>query len=79
MLKHVQPMIAAELLGKSPQYVRIGLQRDLLPFGKAVKMSSVYTYHISPRLFSDYTGIPIEDIEKFIEEKSVLEEAKEAS
>lgn len=28
----------AKLLEKSPQFVRIGLQRGILPFGYAVKM-----------------------------------------
>lgn len=38
---------AARLMGVSPQFVRIGLQRGLLPIGTAVKMSSVWTYYIS--------------------------------
>jgi len=51
----------ARILGKSEQFVRIGLQRGLLPIGTAVKMSSVWTYHISPKLLEDYTGIKIKD------------------
>ena len=47
---------AAEIMGKSQQFIRIGLQRGILPFGSAVKMSSEYTYYISPKLFSEYTG-----------------------
>lgn len=47
---------AARLLGKSEQFVRIGLQRDILPIGTAVKMSSKWTYHISPKLLEEYTG-----------------------
>lgn len=38
---------AAKILGKSPQFVRIGLQRGVLPIGTAVKMSSRWTYYIS--------------------------------
>ena len=36
---------AAELLGKSEMFVRIGLQRNLLPFGTALKLteSAYYT------------------------------------
>jgi hypothetical protein len=45
-------------MGKSPQFVRIGLQRGILPFGKAVKQSSIWTYHISPKLFYEYIGEP---------------------
>lgn len=46
----------ARILGKSPQFVRIGLQRQLLPFGVAVQMSSKWTYHISPKLLQEYVG-----------------------
>jgi len=47
---------AAKLLGKSPQFVRIGLQRQILPIGVAVQMSSIWTYHISPKLLEEYIG-----------------------
>lgn len=47
---------AAKIMGKSEQFVRIGLQRGLLPFGQAIKMSSIYTYYISPKLFEEYVG-----------------------
>ena len=52
---------AAEILGKSEQFVRIGLQRGLLPIGTAVKMSSIWTYHISPKLLEEYTGVKLKD------------------
>ena len=47
---------AAAILGKGEQFVRIGLQRNLLPIGTAVKMSSQWTYHISPKLMEEYVG-----------------------
>lgn len=47
---------AAEIMGKSQQFVRVGLQRGLLPFGTAVKMSSKWTYYISPKQFIEYVG-----------------------
>ena len=47
---------AARKLGKSEQFVRIGLQRQLLPIGVAVQMSSKWTYHISPKLLEEYIG-----------------------
>ena len=47
----------AELLKKSEQFVRIGLQRGILPFGYAVKMSTRWTYHISKYKLFDYLGI----------------------
>lgn len=47
----------AELLNKSQQFVRIGLQRGILPFGYAIKMSGRYTYHISKHKVYEYLGI----------------------
>lgn len=49
---------AANIMKVSKAYVRIGLQRGLLPFGSAVKISgNRYTYHISARRFYEYVGI----------------------
>ena len=55
---------AAEILGKSQQFVRIGLQRNILPFGIAMQMpgQTTYTYHISPKKLCDYAGIKEEDL-----------------
>lgn len=50
---------AARILGKSEQFVRVGLQRNILPIGTAVKMSSKWTYHISPKLLQEYVGSEI--------------------
>lgn len=48
---------AAQRLKKSEQFVRIGLQRQTLPFGTAVKMSpNRWNYHISDKLFKEYLG-----------------------
>lgn len=52
---------AAQLMGKSEQFVRIGLQRGLLPIGQAIKMSSMWTYYISPKLFEEFTGQKVQD------------------
>ncbi|SET56404.1 hypothetical protein SAMN05660297_02782 [Natronincola peptidivorans] len=54
--KKISVKDAAEIMGKSQQFVRIGLQRGLLPFGTAVKMSSMWTYYISPKQFHEYVG-----------------------
>lgn len=48
---------AAELMGVSKDYIRIGLQRGLLPFGTAVKMSNRYTYYISANQLFKYLGV----------------------
>lgn len=47
---------AAEIMGKSDQFVRLGLQRGILPFGSAVKLSTRWTYYISPTRFYEYVG-----------------------
>ena len=47
----------AELLGKSEQWVRVGLQRGRLPFGYAVMLSTRWSYHISKHQVYDYLGI----------------------
>ncbi len=49
---------AAAIMGKCEQFLRVGLQRGLLPFGTAVKMSNQWTYYISPKLFYEYVGTP---------------------
>ncbi|MCI8346585.1 MAG: hypothetical protein HFJ12_01375 [Bacilli bacterium] len=51
---------AARLMGKTEQFVRIGLQRNLLPIGTAIKNpGGKYSYNISPKLFEEYTGIKL--------------------
>lgn len=54
--KNLSVKEAAKLLGKSEQFVRIGLQRGILPFGYAVKMSTKWTYHISDHKIHEYVG-----------------------
>ncbi|WP_300382421.1 hypothetical protein [Clostridium sp.] len=56
MSKQISVKEAAKIMGKSEQFVRIGLQRGLLPFGNAIQMSTIYTYYISPKLFKEYVG-----------------------
>lgn len=45
---------AAQRMGVSEQFVRIGLQRGLLPIGCAVQMSSKWTYFISLSKLENY-------------------------
>lgn len=51
----------AKLMNKSEQFVRIGLQREILPIGCAIKNKGQYTYYISPKLLYEYTGIVVKD------------------
>lgn len=50
---------AAKILHVSDQFVRIGLQRNVLPIGMALKMSSKWTYQISPAKLAAYSGADV--------------------
>ena len=65
----ITPAVAARVMGKNIQFIRIGLQRGLLPFGVALQVNesnpkSRHNYYISPGKFMNYTGATAEDIEK---------------
>lgn len=48
---------AAEILGKTPQFVRFGLKQKTLPIGAAVLMpGNRYSYHVSEDLLRQYIG-----------------------
>ena len=69
MVRAVDTRVCALLLGKAEQFVRIGLQQKRLPFGTAVQTGlGRWSYHVSPKLLADYTGIPQVDIEAAQEE-----------
>ena len=51
---------AAAILDVSKEYIRLAMQEKLLPIGSAVKMSSKWTYHISPKLLAEYSGADVE-------------------
>lgn len=56
-MKKITAKDAARCLGKSEQFVRIGLQRGLLPFGNAVPgTGNNWNYYINPAKFRDYVG-----------------------
>ena len=49
---------ASSLMGVSRQFVRVGLQQGIFPFGYAVKISARrFTYFISRQKFTEHTGI----------------------
>lgn len=54
--KNITVEKAAKIMGKSEDFIRVGLQKGILPFGSAVKLSSRWTYYISPQKFHDYVG-----------------------
>lgn len=47
---------AALAMGVSPQFIRVGLQQQRLPFGVAVKMSNSWSYHLSRKKLEEYLG-----------------------
>jgi hypothetical protein len=64
MIGKITVVEAAKILHVSDQFVRVGLQRNVLPIGTALKMSSKWTYQISAGLLEKYSG---ENIEKELE------------
>lgn len=72
----VTPMLAAAIIGKSDQFIRIGLQRGLLrahgePIGTAMKMGprqKKYVYYINPRLFAEFAGLTVDELAERIKE-----------
>ena len=52
----------ARLMGKNEMFVRIGLQRGILPFGVAIKTSSKYSYFINPSQLEEYLGIKLDEV-----------------
>lgn len=44
---------AANIMGVSPQFLRVALQQNKFPFGVAVKMKR-WAYFIDPNKFNDY-------------------------
>ena len=54
---------ASKLMGVSRQFVRVGLQQGILPFGYAVQISTNrWTYFISRQKFLEHTGIKGETV-----------------
>lgn len=69
---------AAAILNTSPQFVRVAMQQGKLPIGIAIKMSTKWTYNISGKLLTEYSG---KDVEKELEQirKKKVMQTKEKS
>ena len=62
-IRRISTATAARLLDKCEDYVRWGLQQGRLPFGTAVQTAPKrWSYHISPKLLADYTGLSVDEI-----------------
>ena len=59
---------AAALMNKNKQFLRVALQRNLVPFGFAVKLQEGgrYDYFINSCQFAQYLGITEEELENYI-------------
>ena len=55
---------AAMIMGCSPQFIRIGLQQGKLDIGNALKMSSIWTYNISPAALARRQGMTLEELDE---------------
>lgn len=71
MIRKITPEQAAMIMGCGAQYIRIGLQRGLLDIGEAVKMSTKWTYNISPAKLAQRQGMTIEQLESELKRMSV--------
>lgn len=66
-MKKITPDQAAYVMGCSAQFIRIGLQRGLLDIGNAVKMSTKWTYNISPAKLAARQGMTVEQLEREVQ------------
>lgn len=68
MKSKVPTVVAARILEKSENFIRYGLQAGKLPFGMAVRMGGRWSYHISPVRLAEYSGVPVEEINRMSDE-----------
>lgn len=50
---------AAQLMGKSKEFVYQGLRDGVFPWGYGVKIGKKWSYYISPAAFTKHTGIAV--------------------
>ena len=67
--KGIPTAVAAAVMGKSEDFIRWGLRQRRLPIGDAVQMSEHrWSYYISSKLLSDYTGITVLTLDRMAEQ-----------
>lgn len=66
-MRKITPDQAAAVMGCSAQFIRIGLQRGLLDIGDAVKMSTKWTYNISPARLAARQGMTLDQLEREVQ------------
>ena len=56
------PEQAGKMIGKGAEFVRVGLQQNIFPFGNAVKTKSgQWNYLIIASKFYEYIGLKMEE------------------
>lgn len=60
---NIKPEEAADILGVSPQFVRVAMQLEKLPIGIAIKLpgSTEFTYQISDNLLQERTSKNVQE------------------
>ena len=60
---NITPAEAADILGVSPQFVRVAMQLGQLPIGVAIKLpgSTEFTYQISDNLLQERTSKNVQE------------------
>lgn len=69
---NIKPAEAADILGVSPQFVRVAMQLGQLPIGVAIKLpgSTEFTYQISDNLLQERTSKNVQEEIRKIRERN---------
>ena len=69
---NIKPAEAADILGVSPQFVRVAMQLGQLPIGVAIKPpgSTEFTYQISDNLLQERTSKNVQEEIRRIRERN---------
>lgn len=69
---NIKPVEAADILGVSPQFVRVAMQLGQLPIGVAIKLpgSTEFTYQISDNLLQERTSKNVQEEIRKIRERN---------
>lgn len=69
--RKILPSTFAKIINHSSTWVRVSMQRGLLPIGIAMKLkdkSQRWSYDIRPNLAAQYLGISVDELMKLVEE-----------
>ena len=69
---NIKPAEAADILGVSPQFVRVAMQLGQLPIGVAIKLpgSTEFTYQMSDNLLQERTSKNVQEEIRKIRERN---------